>query len=73
MEINGDFWHCNPIKYNESYIHPYIKKTASDIWLKDYNKKLNAEEYGYKVIYIWEDEIKKTKDLSELVLSKLNI
>jgi len=73
LEINGDFWHCNPIKYNESYIHPYIKKTASDIWLKDYNKKLNAEEYGYKVIYIWEDEIKKTKDLSELVLSKLNI
>jgi len=73
LEINGDFWHCNPIKYNESYIHPYIKKAASDIWLKDYNKKLNAEKYGYKVIYIWEDEIRKTKDLSKLVLSKLNI
>ncbi len=73
LEINGDFWHCNPNKYNESYIHPYIKKTASDIWLKDYNKKLNAEKYGYKVIYIWEDEIKNANNLSELVFSKLNI
>jgi len=71
LEINGDFWHCNPNKYNEDYIHPYIKKTASEIWLKDINKKINAEKKGYEVIYIWEDEIKNTKDLTELVLNKI--
>lgn len=72
LEINGDYWHCNPLIYNENYMHPHIKKSASEIWLKDYYKKTNAEKYGYKVIYIWEYEIKNTQNLNELVLSKIN-
>jgi G:T-mismatch repair DNA endonuclease (very short patch repair protein) len=62
IEINGDFWHCNPNKYSKDYIHPYLKKTSKDIWLKDTEKKLNAEKYGFNVIYIWEDYINKNTD-----------
>jgi G:T-mismatch repair DNA endonuclease (very short patch repair protein) len=62
LEINGDFWHCNPLKYNENYFHPYMKKRAKDIWEKDKNKKINAENYGYKVLYLWEEFIVNNSD-----------
>jgi G:T-mismatch repair DNA endonuclease (very short patch repair protein) len=62
LEINGDFWHCNPLKYNENYFHPYMKKRAKDIWEKDKNKKINAENYGYKVLYLWEEFIINNSD-----------
>ena len=62
LEINGDFWHCNPNKYEENYIHPHIKKSSKEIWEKDINKKLNAEKYGYNVLYLWEDYINKNND-----------
>jgi G:T-mismatch repair DNA endonuclease (very short patch repair protein) len=74
IEVNGDYWHCNPKKYkvDESVKFPGGVKRVIDIWKKDENKKSKAEKEGYKVIYIWEDEIKKG-DLYNLVLSKLNI
>lgn len=62
LEINGDFWHCNPNKYKSSYIHPYLKLTADEIWSLDLVKKEIAEDHGFKVFYIWEDFIKKNDD-----------
>lgn len=75
IEVNGDYWHCNPNKYNidEVVKFPGEVRKVKDVWKKDNDKRERVEKIGYKVIYIWEDEIKKTKDLSELVLSKLNI
>lgn len=70
LEINGDFWHCNPKKYNENFFHPYIKMTANEIWEKDEYKKINAEKYGYKVVYIWEDFITNSTD--EQILEFIN-
>jgi len=61
IEVNGDYWHCNPIKYkiNERVKFPGGLKKVEDIWKKDSDKKNKAEKQGYKVIYIWEDDIKK--------------
>jgi G:T-mismatch repair DNA endonuclease (very short patch repair protein) len=74
IEVNGDYWHCNPEIYNidESIKFPGGYKKVSDIWDKDRDKRIKAEEIGYFVIYIWESEIKKTKDLTSLVLNKLS-
>ena len=40
-----------------------------DIWNKDNKKREIAEKDGYKVIYIWEEEMKG--DLVSLLLSKI--
>lgn len=73
IEVNGDYWHCNPSKYkvDEVVSFPNGCKKVSDIWKKDEEKKLKAENAGYKVVYIWEEEIKKV-DIYNLVISKLN-
>jgi very-short-patch-repair endonuclease len=75
LEINGDYWHCNPEKYdiNETIKFPGRISKVSDIWKKDDIKREMAESNGYKVIYIWESEIKNTDNIIQLILSKLNI
>ena len=42
-----------------------------NIWEKDRKKKELAEKEGFNVIYIWEDEIKKSSNLYELVYNKI--
>lgn len=75
LEINGDYWHCNPIRYihNEIVKFPGGNKNVSDVWDKDLKKKNIAEKEGFKVIYIWEEEIKNCDDLADLVISKIFI
>lgn len=68
IEVEGDYWHCNPKKYSADFIHPTRKIKAQDIWFYDELKRINAEKYGYKVIYVWEFEIKAGLD----VISRLN-
>jgi len=54
IEFNGDYWHCNPFKYEKDYYHSVKKMTALEIWKYDDNKIKLAEQYGYKIITIWE-------------------
>lgn len=75
LEINGDFWHGNPKIYKETDIlnHPFNKTTAKNLWIKDEKKRILAEKKGYKIIYIWEKEIKENKNnLMSLILEKLS-
>lgn len=65
LEVNGDYWHANPEKYlKEDEIkfpgNKFIK--AENIWLKDKIKKETGLNNGYRVIYLWESEIKKMTD-----------
>ena len=59
IEFNGDYWHCNPKKYNENFQHPIIKSSACEIWNKDYLKIKWLENRGYQVLTIWESEYRK--------------
>lgn len=62
IEINGDYWHCNPLMYKESDLVLFRGKgevLASDVWKKDDKKNKFAEDNGYKVIIIWEKELKE--------------
>jgi hypothetical protein len=62
IEVNGDFWHANPLKYkaDDKILHGTSSyKTAKEIW--DYDrKKINmAKKQGYKVLVLWRSDIKE--------------
>lgn len=64
IEVNGDFWHANPLLYEECDVlkHPGGEILASELWEKDIQKKNNAKKYGYDVVYLWETEINEMSD-----------
>lgn len=63
IEINGDYWHCNPNKYNAEYFHPHAEETAKAIWDKDTQKNLLLEnERNIPVLVIWESEYLQNKE-----------
>jgi G:T-mismatch repair DNA endonuclease (very short patch repair protein) len=75
LEVNGDFWHANPLFYKGSDIMPFPggSKTVQQIWSKDKRKKTYAEKRGYKIIYIWENDIKKLDEKELLFFIKNKI
>lgn len=61
IEVNGDYWHANPLFYqqNQEINYPRIgKKLAKQIWAKDKEKYQCAIKLGYKVVYLWQNQIK---------------
>ena len=65
LEINGDFWHGNPIKYKSDDIL-YNGLSVFDVWDKDKKKMEIAKSSGYKVFYLWESEMKIMSDIGIL-------
>lgn len=57
LEINGTFWHCKPGLYESDFIHPVKNISAKQLWGYDDRKKKVAENYGYTILTIWEDDI----------------
>lgn len=78
IEVQGDFWHANPNKYKENDIinFPGNKSyLAKELWKKDLQKIHYAESQNYKVIQIWESDIReqeKNKNLEIYLLDILN-
>jgi G:T-mismatch repair DNA endonuclease (very short patch repair protein) len=62
IEVNGDYWHASPLKYKESDV--FFNKwtastlTAKEIWNRDAEKIKIAIDAGFKVLVLWEHEIK---------------
>lgn len=68
IEFLGDYWHCNPNKYDINYYHKIIKQTAGEIWEKDKKRFDDYVKSGWNVFLIWEsdnieEKIKKYKEL----------
>jgi G:T-mismatch repair DNA endonuclease (very short patch repair protein) len=61
VEVHGDYWHANPNIYNEAELNDRQKFKIE----QDKKKLLYAEEHGYKIMYIWEQDI-KNNDYSAL-------
>lgn len=60
LQVNGDFWHCNPDMYKSTEIvkFPGQKRTlVMNVWKKDLKKKLQANKRGFKVFYLWQKQI----------------
>ena len=76
IEVNGDFWHGNPVIYKGDDIipQPFKSVKAKELWDKDEKKKTMAENKGYKVIYIWESELKENKNnILDFVVERLTL
>lgn len=58
IECYGDFWHCNPSRYNSTYFNRGKRKTAAEIWERDAERKELFETLGYEFMYLWESDIK---------------
>lgn len=57
IEFNGDYYHCNPKVYKNGPINQYQQY----IIIKDSEKIKTAEDLGYNVIVIWENDYEKDK------------
>lgn len=64
LEVNGDYWHANPINYSPTDIlnFPRYSIKAEEIWNRDLLKKQIGEENGFKIITLWETELNKMND-----------
>ena len=62
IEFNGDYWHCNPNKYDKNFMHEIINETAENIWKKDKKKIDLIKNNGYTVIIIWERDWKENSN-----------
>jgi G:T-mismatch repair DNA endonuclease (very short patch repair protein) len=67
IEFYGDYWHCNPKKYNSEYLHPHKKKTAKEIWEEDKVRIDYLKNLGYNLEIIWEREISDEKKLNKIL------
>lgn len=61
IEYFGDYWHCNPIKYEEDYYHTQVHKTAKEIWKSDKDRVDELIKSGYGVDIVWEKDLKSGK------------
>jgi hypothetical protein len=64
IEYNGDFWHANPLFYNETDM--VFRRRAADIWKRDLEKANLALENGFEILVIWDSEFKKEKEKTVL-------
>jgi very-short-patch-repair endonuclease len=64
-QVNGDFWHANPLLYNLNKL-TYIQKHNVR---HDENRVIYLKKLGYQVCTIWESEIYWNKDLVEQKIS----
>lgn len=69
IEYNGDYWHCNPKKYDKNFFNKKKSMYANELWEKDKTKKELAEKNGYKFFTIWEKDynINKEKEIEKII------
>ena len=73
IEIQGDYWHCNPKVYNKDFVTK-SGQNAKTIWSIDTMKREKALANGFMFVEIWESEMIDLNDeeLKELIKEKLN-
>jgi G:T-mismatch repair DNA endonuclease (very short patch repair protein) len=67
IEYNGDYWHCNPMKFDKRFIHPHKKKTSTEIWEEDKIRIDNLKGYGYNLEVVWESDYKGKTTLENII------
>lgn len=69
LEIFGDFWHANPIVYNDQYFNKILKLHASDIRERDESRlsAIRALPEIKKVIVVWEMDFDLRKIMESII------
>lgn len=67
IEVDGDFWHCNPTKFPE----PKYETQKRNL-IRDKEKIQWAQENGYKLLRFWEDDINNNiKSVKQILLENI--
>jgi G:T-mismatch repair DNA endonuclease (very short patch repair protein)/predicted RNA-binding Zn-ribbon protein involved in translation (DUF1610 family) len=69
IEYFGDYWHCNPKKYNKSYFNKKKNLFAWQIWDYDKNKLELVRNHGYNLEVVWESELKHNHNLLQKIIN----
>ena len=60
VEFNGDYWHCNPKKYQADFFHTQHGLMAGEIWNRDRIKIERLYELRqFDTIVVWESDDKQ--------------
>lgn len=72
LEINGDKWHANPKIYKSTdLIYKWGgTKTVKEIWEFDNIRTKQIEDFGYKVIVLWQLDILKNFDKIKRIIDE---
>lgn len=62
-EFFGNYYHGNLKMFKRDDINPTNHKTYGELYDKTMEKIKLFQDNGYNVVYIWEDEFKKTKEI----------
>lgn len=55
IEFYGDYWHCNPDKYDPNFFHKQRHKLAREIWELDNSRIETLKKYdNISVLVVWE-------------------
>lgn len=64
IEVMGDYWHSNPIKFNTP-----IYKTQKEAIRRDKAKRTYIKEYyGINILYLWESDINQENGLCKRLI-----
>jgi hypothetical protein len=68
IEVDGDFWHCNPDKF------PEVKYSTQQYNLeRDKEKNKWAQDNGYKLLRFWENDINNNiKKVKQILIEEIN-
>ena len=70
IEVQGDFWHLNPMIYKSGDINAVTNKTAREIWERDIKRSKVLQENGYEVFWFWENEKNSFEEKIIKILNK---
>ena len=70
IEFNGDYWHCNPKKYDKNYFNKKKGKYAWELWEYDDKKLELLRNFGYNLEVVWEDDYKSDKTIINNIINK---
>lgn len=70
IEYFGDYWHCNPLKYDENYFNHKKGLKAKELWEQDYVRLELIKNCGYNLEVIWELELKYNNNKILKILKK---
>ena len=71
VEIYGDYWHCNPLKYTENFYNKNKKMYAKDIWEYDNRREDFIKDQGYRFFKFFQSDLHSFRNASNLSLSSV--
>lgn len=56
IEFYGDYWHCNPLFWEENDLNKTLKMTAKEKWTVDKERANKLISLGYEIKIVWEHD-----------------